>query len=287
MKKVMDKSDVAHFWANKLQSEARDSHGNFYFEGDTIYSYGRHFPIAKHVENEQSEQVILFTERRYSNTTAKHIAIVRQAANHKRTIYCNSPGDMHSSNFTAWQREAESVATKLPKAKKPEKYLNEIEHIGSKAKKYADFFNLEIPDTLKIILSISNKEEYSQYNDRKEQAAKETEARAKAELKARHKKELAAWLAGKSDRLYVRDGFDYLRINGDKVETSQGIDMSIEYALFIYRKLKADRLKIGDKVLSYEVSKMNGVVTIGCHNFKKSYLLSFGSKLEKLPSVTS
>ena len=47
---------VAHLWANKSQDSARESGGRFYFVGDTIYSYGSHFPIARHVENSAAAQ---------------------------------------------------------------------------------------------------------------------------------------------------------------------------------------------------------------------------------------
>jgi hypothetical protein len=49
------REDVAHVWAHQLQSHARNKRGNFYFQGDTIYSYGSHFPIAKHVEHKGEE----------------------------------------------------------------------------------------------------------------------------------------------------------------------------------------------------------------------------------------
>ena len=35
-------------WANQARDGAKGS--SFYFNGDTIYSYGPHFPIARHVE---------------------------------------------------------------------------------------------------------------------------------------------------------------------------------------------------------------------------------------------
>jgi hypothetical protein len=58
---------VAHLWAHQSQDSARTANGNFFFTGDTIYSYGHHFPIARHVGG-----VVLFTTRGYSVTTAGH-----------------------------------------------------------------------------------------------------------------------------------------------------------------------------------------------------------------------
>ena len=70
-----DKNEIAHMWAHQRQAHARDSASNFYFEGNTIYSYGSHFPIAKILE----DNTILFTVDTYSSTTVKHIGIVKRA----------------------------------------------------------------------------------------------------------------------------------------------------------------------------------------------------------------
>jgi hypothetical protein len=281
-----DLSQIAHIWANKLQNNAKNSSSNFFFSGKTIYSYGHHFAIAKHVENENGVKAILFTEQSYSHTTSKHISIVRQAASHINRIYCYSPDYTHQDNFNSWLKKVEIIAANLTKAKKPEIYLNQIAEISTKVNTYSSFFSIAIPEELKIALSIQNKDEYFAFTAKKEALKIAEEKKQKRLLAAKHKKELAKWLKGKTNRLYTRDGLDYLRVNGEKIETSQGIDLSIEYGISVYNKLKQDLLKEGDKVLQYEVRKVNGVVSIGCHTFKKSYLLNFGSQLTKLTPVT-
>ena len=78
---------VAHLWAHQSQESARNGQGNFYFRGSTIYSYGSHFPIARHVD----EKTILFTTRDYSPTTAGHKTCVRSAIpDGKTVIYCHN-----------------------------------------------------------------------------------------------------------------------------------------------------------------------------------------------------
>lgn len=79
--------------------------------------------------------------------------------------------------------------------------------------------------------------------------------------------------------MYFRDGFDYLRLIGENVETSQGVKLPLAYAIKIYNKVKDGALTVGSKILDYEVSNVGKFVTVGCHNFKTSYLLNFGSKL--------
>lgn len=54
--------------------------GNFWFDDGTIYSYGRHFPVARHVRAVGGgPPFVLLTTRTRSNTTAKHVRAVRNA----------------------------------------------------------------------------------------------------------------------------------------------------------------------------------------------------------------
>ena len=85
MRRVVKTDEVAHMWANQTQEEARNPGGNFYFRGATIYSYGSHFPIATLLNDGN----VLFTTRKYSNTTAKHVSMARGACSHKSVIYVN------------------------------------------------------------------------------------------------------------------------------------------------------------------------------------------------------
>jgi len=74
MRRVLrSNADVAHVWAQQVQDEERS--GNMFFEGDTIYSYGHHFPIARFVKKD----VVLFNSNSYSITTSGHQGIVRSA----------------------------------------------------------------------------------------------------------------------------------------------------------------------------------------------------------------
>lgn len=72
----MNNSQVAHLWANKSKTSAKGS--SFYFDGSTIYSYGGHFPIAKHVQI-SGEDWIIFNDSSYSSSTGRHQSLVRYA----------------------------------------------------------------------------------------------------------------------------------------------------------------------------------------------------------------
>lgn len=78
MRYVVDSPMVAHLWAHQSQDSARNG-SNFYFEGKNIYSYGAHFRCASVETNQQGQKAYLVTTRNYSNTTRKHMGLVRNA----------------------------------------------------------------------------------------------------------------------------------------------------------------------------------------------------------------
>ena len=73
----MNNSMVAHLWANEKRESANGS--NFYFEGESIYSYGRHFEVGRIVRNKRGEKAYLINDTYYSSTTSKHQYYVREA----------------------------------------------------------------------------------------------------------------------------------------------------------------------------------------------------------------
>lgn len=78
-----DTSQLAHVWAQQVQEYGSSSNSRFYFQGDTIYSYGSHFPIARFVKKADAlgeyPGIVFFTTREYSVTTSGHKHLVRGA----------------------------------------------------------------------------------------------------------------------------------------------------------------------------------------------------------------
>ena len=273
-------SQIAHLFAYLSQYEARNSANNFYFRDKSIFSYGHHFCIAKHIQNSKGEKAILFTKRSYSNTTAKHIQIVRGATSHLNKIYCISPDYSHLENFEGWINLVEIQARNLLTAKKPEKYLSIISQLESEVLIYANFFEVEIPEKLKEALSIKDKSNYLEYKGKKELFEKQEKERQQKERKERHKKALKEWLNGKTYIIYNKVDFDYLRLNGENVETSQGVKIPLNDAKAFYLGIKENRIKEGQHILNFSVLKIDKKsIQIGCHDFKIKYLLDFGAKL--------
>lgn len=278
MKKVCsDISDVAHLFANQIQEEATNSTRHFYFERNVIYSYGRHFPIAKHIEFD-GKRAILFTTRSYNNTTAKHIGVVKSACRHKNIIYCFNPTESHDVNLNDFKNRIEQEAVHLVKARKPEIYINKINSIIAEAKKYIEFFNLEIPPLLTQAFSITDTDKYQKYIKEKTHILLQEEAERQKKQALLHKKNLAEWLEGKSSRLYSHGKQDYLRIYNKEIQTSQGVKLSIPAGRELYKRVKEDTILVGDKILYYTVNKTDKEYKIGCHTFPRKYLLEWGTK---------
>ena len=282
MKKVFsDQSKVAHLWANKEQDEATNQSRSFFFRGSTIYSYGSHFPIAKHVQDQTGYEFILFTERGYSNTTANHISITYMACRNSEIVYCCNPDNSHESNFKYWLDLIDTEIHKLAKARKPEIYLNNISNIANKVKRYSQFTGATIPENLIEAMKITDKDQYVGYQESRIEQAKQAQKKAEKELKQRHAEELQKWMNFETGRLYSSTGNDYLRVNteNDRIETTQAVQIPNEIARRLWLSIKENTLKVGDKILNYSVKEAGKNVKIGCHTFKRSYLLQFGANL--------
>lgn len=279
MRNIFTNSELAHIYANQSQPTGRNSSGSFYFDGKAIYSYGRHFPIAKIVTNEKGLECMLFTYRSYSNSTSKQISIVRNATRQYKKIYCYSPEDSHELNFKSWLNLAEIQAEKLQKAKKPELYLNQLGILNREALEYAEFFSIELPITLQAVLSIKDKSENLVYMSKKAELMKIEKAKKEKAQKIEYKEQLKKWFNFETGRVYGGFNFDFLRLKENRVETTQAVQIPLELAKRLHNKIKTNTLEVGEKLLNYRVDEIGDIIKIGCHNFKRSYLLNFGSKL--------
>lgn len=280
MRTVFNNSELAHKYANQSQFEGRNSNQSLFFRGKTIYSYGHHFPIAKIVTNDQGNEAMLFTFRTYSNTTSKQVSIVRSATRQYHKIYCYNPDFNYSDNFKQWLNMAETQANKLEKAKKPEIYLNELARISDQVNKYAEFFNIEIPETLKAVLSIKDKKENLEYMTKKAVLLKIEKAQKEKEQKREFKEQINKWFNNETQRLYTRYKFDFLRIRDNRVETTQAVQIPIEIAKRLHEKIKTNTLQVGEQLLNYKVDQVDNIIKIGCHAFTRKYLLHFGNRLQ-------
>jgi len=260
MKKVNNPQQTAHIFATQSQIEAYTPNRNLYFYDKSIFSYGSHFCIAKFID----EKTLLFTERSYSNTTAKHISCVSYATSHINKIYCYNPNGSHNDNFKYWLEKSEQLTQKLSRANKPEIYISQLQQIENKAKIYANYFSIAIPETLRNVLKVTTKAEILAYMDNKAELINAEKIAKEKALKKEHTTNLKKWRKFEAGRLYQRDGFDYLRKNNEQFETTQGVKIPLEIGLRLYKNLA--NVKQGDKFLDYTVGEVTKqFICIGCH----------------------
>lgn len=102
-REVYPSNQIPHLWAHGLPKGCgkirNGGANNFYAEGDTIYSYGYHFPISRRVETNGGGVVYLFNPGRYSVTTSSHCAAVRAAIPHGAEVYHLPPKDSEGRNL--------------------------------------------------------------------------------------------------------------------------------------------------------------------------------------------
>lgn len=283
-------SELCHVYAQQEQPEGKGS--NLFFEGPAIYSYGHHFLLGIFLTNDSGETKILVNNHHYSSSTAKHRSHLNRAISHLDTLYLpwlhnelaynvkwsqkpfSEKMEQQTEKLTGnWLNELSDTSKKLAKARKPEIHIQTAQFWESQIQSYFDFIEAPIPDILIQALEIAHPTpaQIEAIREREKE-----EARRKAAKTAEH---VRKWINFETDNSGTPHP-DILRTSGDIVETSRGIRMTKAQALNIYHQLRDQELKPGARVLDhYTVTSINGTVKIGCHEFKTSYLLTFGKTL--------
>ena len=278
---VVSPETVAHLWANQVQQEAKNSNRSFYFYGPSIYSYGSHFEIARHVTNKKGEKAVLFTTRSYSVITAKHISIVSSACSHLNKIYIpakNFDTYKGEDNFYCWISQLDGQFKLLAKARKKEVYIAAIQRIINQVEVYCNFTGLKPPAELKKLMKASNSEEFNSYLASKSKLIAAREKAKKVKEAKKLAQDLIDWRKFEIQRLYTNySGFDYLRYNSEKkrIETSQGVEVPVQIAKEFYIYVLSIINGAGactdcnKQLLHYNVTSIDkNQIKIGCHTIK-------------------
>lgn len=149
MKKVFSShAELAHVWAGQKQENGRSSSGNMFFEGPSIYSYGRHFEIARWY-GKGPGAVVLFNSASYSNSTCKHQNHTARAINHARVFRVPSMTD-HGANVCAYLAKVEEArAAALRAVKYGPMHKAAAERAAKEAAQYVDAFKKHVPAKLR------------------------------------------------------------------------------------------------------------------------------------------
>lgn len=305
-KRILEVSGVAHAWAHQRNTnnteayyDAANAGKNYYYSGKSIYSYGKHFEIARIIQDNPT--VVLFTTRTYSNTTAGHISTTRAAIPDYWNVF-NVPvfhdmkplKDEVRHNVEHYTHLIEKAIDKQSRARTAD-YTRDIKKYIAEIRKYVEFFKGEkyVPKYYKFLLApdlditdlAKLSEGFGLVGKSKFKEAKAQERK----LKEKQKKRIADWLSGetayKSDIISLVDEVK-LRVYKypkntelpDTIQTSKGIEISLEdgnklwRAIGIARERKVSLPKDGEPISvgGWDINRIDegGNITAGCHKVK-------------------
>lgn len=270
--------EVAHYWANEVQKEGQS--GNMFFENKTIFSYGRHFPIAKHYDN----GLILFTTRRYSVTTSGHMSMVCSAIPYQAILYCYDPENpKDEQNLTNAISAIEYNLKKAIKARSRKAwYLSEAEATYNQLQLLIKTFNIKgwkvpvydftNPEAITTVIIERNKKAEAK---RKRQAAKQ---RKQDKIdRVEFLEDVKKWKTGEIQSAYrikhsrFIDEADFCRINEDTVESMRSANIPLKEAILALKRIRAGKPIKGLQLGHYTVISYDGAdLKIGCHNFPQA-----------------
>lgn len=308
-KEVYPTDEIPHLWMVKSQPSARNPQGNLFFRDSTIFSYGDHFPIARHVETAKGSCVFITTRTWPGNTTAGHVSAVYRAI--PQDTWTFRVDDVFSKPADAAKELAQNV-------KDAADALKTAKSAPSRAVKYTSL--------LKVAADANRFNEYFGYKARydyrtpeldtilAEHEAKVQRQRGMAQVKAQEKRDkynveyeerrrleslgidekIAAWRAGGYVNLpYGTPTMLRLSKKGDEVETSQGARVPVRHArllLAIVRRTIASGVEwvSNGKTIHighYTVDRIDvaGNLHAGCHHIDWDEISRFAEVLDVLP----
>lgn len=259
-------AELIHKYFQFDQSHGRA--GNVFFDGPSLYSYGRHFELARKL----SDGTLLINTRTYSVSTSKHQSITFSAVNRskiERVIYldfgygtwCPSTCiDRHLGAcirlFNEWDSKGRKGFKALEKIAFHLKELAKVEKIGAYTVDYK-----KLPFVVGDVLN--------ELDVRKSFQTRINEKRAKTIQTAKERTEkenLSLWLAGKFNGAFYHMQKIYLRRKGEFIETTRGARVPLNEALSMLAKIRKGEDVTGQKIGAYTVDQVTlDNIRIGCH----------------------
>ena len=304
MRHVYPNHEIPHLWVHQSQNQARNSSSSLYFVGQTIYSYGSHFPIARHITNDRGERAILFTTAHYSVTTSGHCSAVARAIPTDVPVFHvahvqNGSADRpnHKDNVENYLHRLSEL---LGKAKRARLYRDHYERealaLRDQLRCYVAFFDVQsvtIPESAALDALQSwiaaHAEEDRQRREQRARLAEEERRKEQAERIERFR-------AGDPHVSYVPGVSPMLRVAGDEVQTSLGARFPVSHAvraLLLVRKIResgGEYVRYGHTVHlgHYAIDRIesDGTVHAGCHIVKWDEIERIAPQLvSSLPSL--
>ena len=294
-------NSVFHNWAHNVTGPRGGGtrEGNVFFDqgSRTIYSYGRHFPMARFVTMEDGRTVVALTRDTYSSTTAKHRAEAYRAIPAGVPVFLvynvndRDEQDWHKA-IDAYLEDAKDAFVKVKRARTNGPYLISAgKKALAKAKELNDLFSLghTIPEGISdeiVAEIIKDQAEASRI-------AKERAATRDAFDKQEAQGAFQAWLSDVPGSYFPSAygngvATSYLRTHGDEVQTSRHASVPLAHAIraYLFVKLCKERgkgyetnghtVRLGHYTLDRITPK--GDTYIGCHFFSYEVLEAWATK---------
>lgn len=287
----MNNHQFCHVWAQQTKDQGRN--GNLSHTGTTIYSYGRHFPIARFTGiKSPAGEIVLFTSRGYSNSTVKHKAYVMQALYGLpvQIIYCFNPeaefSNEHNENLSKMCDEFDALIVLASKARtRAMAYIVEARQLHLAAVEYLTYMGGTLPREMVVPADIGQA---------KELTAAQIKRKADAADKARALllEDLAAWRRGEYHGIKnLSELPTALRVKGDLIETTRGASIPLSFAPAVWRAATHSRksalswssaqlikpVAVGE----FRLESINeaGDIKVGCHNIEFNELVIIANAL--------
>jgi hypothetical protein len=283
--------ECIHRWAGRGQPEGRSA--NTFFTGGTLYSYGRHFPVARWVRVRRTgEVVVFFTSRGYSVTTSKHKREARHAIpdNVRVVTVEHVEGDgvnTHRANLRAFETDAAYCLRRaaMPRIRQTTrvKLRGEAARTFAQGNAYAELVGLRErigpadPNDLEKWAAEAHAADMAERRaaEAASKRAAETYAAERAGRLAEWRTRLAAWKDGGPYPGECPDYLDpdaqlaFLRVRGRVVETSRRVAVPFRAARPVVEAvLNGTDLPEGFDVDAFQlrgIDRTARVVTVGCH----------------------
>lgn len=285
-------NEVPHLWAHQTQDNARNGRGyrnNLFFDGDTIYSYGNHFPIARHVQNKRKQKAILFTTRDYSNTTSKHKYLVRHAIPNGVPVFyvedVRTEPDVTDIRYKE-QKAVEYIAKAKRARTYKEGYLTSAQDMLNEAAALNTFFGIRAKVKTMDQLGVAANEILEA---RKQDALNKRKAE-QARLKA-VQEDLARWIAGERISAPWNLPYAFGRIENGELVTTKGASVPIAHiskvSLLVRsyitqgRTFRTNGHKIPLGVYQLSEIRADGTLIAGCHTFQKDEVIRILNLVDK------
>ena len=258
---VFTNSEIVHEFNLQEQSYGRTPNSSMYFEYKKIYSYGSHYLLGEFID----DNTIMINNTGYSNTTSKHISLLRNATRDKRQFFITE------TKRDLVLNELKDLLNKLTRTRlKADYYKSTIDRLFTSYFEYIDFTktrtkakkNKEHREILKLYTEF-----YASTEDLL-QVIQEQQKKEKEKNQKEVQKKLKKWRLFEINWFSNPTNKDFLRVDkaNNIIETSQGVKIPVEEGKRLLKLIDLKKI-VGERVDNkYIVKALNGVLKVGCHN---------------------